>query len=144
MHRLKSYQVGYLKFVIVQHTSHNIFLGSFYTPECFDRRILDQNLGTMVGKIGAWMERCNKHECRKSNGVLHSRLLGLGSTIPLCEISSKIGPYTALSHCWGGHPSLPTTLETLDQRLQEVPWESLGRTYQDAIRLTRRLSINFL
>lgn len=92
------------------------------------------------------MASCSSyHKCRKANGILPSRVLSIGSpVIQLRDTSGEPGSYAALSHCWGNHPSLTTTIATLDLHKHEIKWELLGRTYQDAVVLTRSLGLDFL
>lgn len=52
--------------------------------------------------------------------------------------------YATLSHCWGGQEPLKTTSRTLSTHLQAIPWDSISKTFQEAIVVTRRLSIPFL
>ncbi|PSN70746.1 HET-domain-containing protein, partial [Corynespora cassiicola Philippines] len=56
------------------------------------------------------------------------------------------GLYICLSHCWGGHQPLRTTLEpdTLTQFRSKIDWEDLPRTFQDAVLYTRALGIGYL
>jgi hypothetical protein len=53
--------------------------------------------------------------------------------------------YVALSHCWGKVvPQCLTTKSTLQTRTHRIPWESLPRTFQEAITFTRGLQIRYL
>ncbi|KAH6673773.1 heterokaryon incompatibility protein-domain-containing protein, partial [Halenospora varia] len=53
--------------------------------------------------------------------------------------------YMCLSHCWGDsqYPSKTTNL-TLNQNKANITWDSLPRTFQDAIIVTRWLKIRYL
>lgn len=92
------------------------------------------------------MASCSSyHNCSEENGVLPSRVLSIGSSIiQLRETSGEAGSYAALSHCWGSYPSLTTTTGTLDLHKREIKWELLGKTYQEAVVLTRHLGLDFL
>lgn len=52
--------------------------------------------------------------------------------------------YVALSHCWGRHPLVTTTKNTLLSHKAGVVWNQLSKTFQDAIILTRALGIDFI
>ena len=52
--------------------------------------------------------------------------------------------YATLSHCWGSVNVIRTTKETLAQRMRGIDWESLPRTFQDAITIVRALQIWFI
>ena len=48
--------------------------------------------------------------------------------------------YLTLSHCWGEDLiPLVTTSANLEQHIQQIPWDSLTKTFQHAICATRRL-----
>lgn len=52
--------------------------------------------------------------------------------------------YIALSHCWGNQRIITTTLATLEDRKRNIPWESLSKTFQDAVFIARKLRIRFM
>jgi hypothetical protein len=49
-----------------------------------------------------------------------------------------------LSHCWGSVKFLTLTAETLEQLLAGLPLSSLPQTFQDAVKVSRRLGAQFL
>ena len=55
-------------------------------------------------------------------------------------------PWVALSHCWGpnGTVSLITTEETLPERIAGIEMESLPKSFQDAVTITRKLGFRYL
>jgi hypothetical protein len=68
-----------------------------------------------------------------------------GGNVRLVETSGlAIGKYAALSHCWGGHKSLQTTIVTLPQMKERIAWEELPATFQDAIKVATRINIAWL
>jgi hypothetical protein len=70
-----------------------------------------------------------------------------GSTqadIRLVETTGEIGRYNCLSYCWGQGMTLKTTQETLDLHKARIPWQSLPKTFQDAIEFTRRLGVRYI
>lgn len=56
------------------------------------------------------------------------------------------GNYCALSYCWGppGIQTMTTTQENLKQRLSAIPLSSMPKTHQDAVQITRQLSVRYL
>lgn len=59
--------------------------------------------------------------------------------------------YVALSHCWGNtqpcvtaHATSEDKLSTLDHRKSGIMWDTLPKTFQDAITLTSLLDISFI
>lgn len=58
--------------------------------------------------------------------------------------SSGKEDYVALSYCWGGDQPNKTTLATLQSHAQDMQWESLPRSIQDAVRVTLGLGFKWL
>jgi hypothetical protein len=54
------------------------------------------------------------------------------------------GQYAALSHCWGRQQQLTTTTQTLQTRLDGIPFEVLPKTFQDAVTVVRNLGMHYL
>ncbi|CZR69753.1 uncharacterized protein PAC_19653 [Phialocephala subalpina] len=52
--------------------------------------------------------------------------------------------YVALSHCWGSYIPVKTTPHTLVSHLIGIKVETLSKTFQDAIKITRKLGIRYL
>lgn len=85
--------------------------------------------------------------------VLPSRVIDVGPLsgsvgARLVKSNGNRGYYTALSYCWGGsqqadRPYLTTT-KTLEKHLSALPWDSLPKTLQDAILLTRAIGVQYL
>lgn len=44
-----------------------------------------------------------------------------------------------LNHCWGGMDTLKLTMATMASFLELIPWNSLPKTFQDAVMMTRCL-----
>lgn len=54
-------------------------------------------------------------------------------------------PYVALSYCWGDFkPACMTTAETLYQNMESIPWATVPRTFQDAVKFTLSIGIQYL
>ena len=73
--------------------------------------------------------------------------------VRIVENVSLPARYVALSHCWGKEPNLTlvtrdpqdgTSHITLTDAREGLPIDRLPRTYQDAVRAARRLSVQYL
>lgn len=54
-------------------------------------------------------------------------------------------PYVALSYCWGDFkPACMTTPGTLGQNMESIPWATVPRTFQDAVKFTLSIGIQYL
>jgi hypothetical protein len=103
-----------------------------------------------------WLDTCisNHPKCNTRTGTadfkLPTRLLELGTPTPghirlrKTSESDLKGPYMTLSHCWGSAKFLTLTAETLEQLLTGLPLSSLPQTFQDAVKVSRRLGAQFL
>ena len=58
--------------------------------------------------------------------------------------SGESARYVALSYCWGKDTPLSTTNSTLEDRKRSIAFESLPKTYQDAVIITRKLGVRYL
>ncbi|KAL1387616.1 heterokaryon incompatibility protein-domain-containing protein, partial [Phyllosticta capitalensis] len=72
-----------------------------------------------------------------------------GAPVRLIETSiGQRGRYICLSHCWGDpkyHPRpLETNYESLKRHREEIPWESLPKTFQDAVSFVRLLGESYI
>jgi len=73
------------------------------------------------------------------------RILNLTNGKVVLEEGIEPHRYACLSHCWGPSQSLIKTLTaTIDEFKQEIPWERLSRTFQDAADISRRLGIHYI
>jgi len=89
-------------------------------------------------------------ECQseQETGRYPSRLLRLDSDRKVRLVETKVNPpsapYAALSHCWGTEPTVRTLQENIDRFKDDVPFDILSRTFQDAIHTTLELGLNYL
>ncbi|PQE04516.1 heterokaryon incompatibility protein [Rutstroemia sp. NJR-2017a BVV2] len=115
----------------------------------------DTSSQAVVDWVQTHLGRCLEahSRCRiLEDHVLPTRLVSVKSFDDSPDIvlvdSSKVPPsskYIALSHCWGKYKmQCLTTASTYDQQLRRISWESLTRTFQDAVDFTRRLSIEYI
>lgn len=82
---------------------------------------------------------------------LPTRVLDLGedveaepAQIKLLEAPGQKERYISLSHSWGGQQPLTTTTATVNDRKAGIAYSQLPKTFQDAVRITRRLGIRYL
>ncbi|PKS05407.1 hypothetical protein jhhlp_008783 [Lomentospora prolificans] len=109
----------------------------------------------LTAQVKTWMSQCeeNHPNCRTSGrGLLPKRLVQIlpGSRpgnckVRLCESSpSRKAPYVCLSHCWGKHQIIVTTRDNLQLHQNEIRWNDLSTTFQQAIDFSCRLGIEFI
>lgn len=109
-----------------------------------------------------WFENCrqNHEDCKYAlDGTqidehlgpqLPTRVLDLGepsaTDVVLIETKGRRGNYCALSYCWGppGTQILTTTRQNLGERLSGISLDSMPKTFQDAVQVTRQLSVRYL
>jgi hypothetical protein len=108
----------------------------------------------------SWLEYCLKNHGPTCPGLLASeaplptRLLDVlpreGSEVRLID-TARSPPtdkrYLALSHCWGSYAPLHVIKlknAKLDLYLQDIPLETLPKTFNDAIRITRELGLRYI
>jgi hypothetical protein len=97
-----------------------------------------------------WIRRCSKeHErCTRymKQNILLARLIDIGiaadcSDVRLCS-TEHLGEYivyVALSHCWGEKRILELKDHNLADFQIQVPWLSLSKTFQDAVKMAKKL-----
>jgi len=115
--------------------------------------------------INNWLRKCERTHpnCRiggvgealadmgQDEGVkLPRRVVDLGDSadprIRLIDSSNIQGQYVALSHRWPVDPSkhFKTTKVSIDDHRQQIAFEDLPRTFQDAVTVTRNLGLRYL
>lgn len=64
----------------------------------------------------------------------------------LVQSDERYGPYVALSHCWGPPNKRPirSTKSNIHDFEKDIPWDTLPKTYQDAISIVRALHIPYI
>lgn len=101
-----------------------------------------------------WMVQCQtQHSCggRRDTGYMPPRLLYCGSQdIHLVEAETmrdrgRNQAYATLSHRWGQAPPVTVlTTENCQELLHKIRFESLSKTFQDAVLVTRKLGLDYL
>ncbi|KAF2742809.1 HET-domain-containing protein [Sporormia fimetaria CBS 119925] len=146
-----------------QHRNTAIMLTSFGFSVTQDSPLAGRYLGRRVpadpmhGEVyhglRSWLHRCiHEHGHRKSEDMaLPSRLLDVSyepnsthSQVRLIENTESDVIYTALSHCWGSTQRLKATSATLDSMKRGISFESLPKTFIDAVIVTRHLGVKYL
>lgn len=98
-----------------------------------------------------WIETCNQeHKCmpNASAAYIPTRVLDIrDDCVRLLETTHTriAATYACLSHCWGKGSELLCTTSSNRQAFQtHIFWNSLPRTFQDAISIARQLGLSFI
>jgi len=83
---------------------------------------------------------------------LPTRILDIGEDqgvdpTRICVVESSSGQtarYIALSHSWGGDKPIITERANLEDHIAGMPFSRFPKTFQDAVRITRKLGIRYL
>jgi Heterokaryon incompatibility protein (HET) len=113
---------------------------------------LDSASESCFQRIEEWIKNCveGHADCKQpTRTALPLRLIDVGvpdgsQEVKLVETRGHEGTYFTLSHCWGKVQPLRTTKATLHERIKGITWESLPKTFQDAISITRRLQMRYI
>ncbi|KFY18990.1 hypothetical protein V493_08208 [Pseudogymnoascus sp. VKM F-4281 (FW-2241)] len=121
-----------------------------------------------LSKINSWLDECGKDHYRchpdgdhvvEAGNPLPTRLIDTkafdvsgGVRLILTEgwveamVNNRRASYAALSHCWGKVTDyMPkTTMANLKHMREGIPWDSLPKTFQDAITIAREINIRYL
>ena len=98
-----------------------------------------------------WLKSCLEyhHDCsRYGETVLPRRLLFVGNGLQDIRLVMNdlpaSGQYTCLSHRWGANQPLKTTRDNIEAFRRTIEWQTMPKTFQDAIKLTQYLGIQYL
>ncbi|KXH53515.1 hypothetical protein CSIM01_12758 [Colletotrichum simmondsii] len=99
-----------------------------------------------------WLRQCvDHHDCGKARGSFYPRrLLDLRDDqvrlVETAKASNFQGPYVCLSHRWGDakFSRLTSTTENIHMHMGGIEWGDIPKTFQDAIVICRRLSVEYL
>jgi hypothetical protein len=105
--------------------------------------------------VREWLDECehdhsknSETQCRDfSSAPFPTRVLDLGAHDPIVKLingKDLLGPYVALSYCWGGEQPHALTLSNMNRYEQEISSAVLPQSIQDAIFTTRKLGLRFL
>ncbi|KAK3387814.1 heterokaryon incompatibility protein-domain-containing protein [Podospora didyma] len=101
--------------------------------------------------LRSWLDACDSgyRKCAMEGAKLPRRVLDvddqLGDVVYLRrDCSGEERRYVALSHCWGKSPLPQTTTLNIDQHTQGIRFDSLPKSYQDAVTVTRTIGVRYL
>ncbi|KAF4958728.1 hypothetical protein FSARC_10953 [Fusarium sarcochroum] len=111
--------------------------------------------GQHMAKITSlWLDRCETtHRCRPTaqQQWYPTRLLDVSGDTDVRLVESENaagtkleGPYATLSHCWGKHPFLVLTKESLPEFLDGISPDRLPLTFRELIQFVRMLKIRYV
>jgi len=110
-----------------------------------------QKIARWIQDCGETHPNCRDHPSQPAESemrCLPTRIVRVGSTNrnPHLHISEtqQNDRYVALSHCWGEIPQIRTLKANIEQYKEEIIVESLSKTFQDALYVTRRLGIDYI
>lgn len=121
----------------------------------------DEMLGDDTGSTQSWavaikwFEACGSHKrCKRPENYelnyLPRRVIDVGSEADsqlrlfVPSAPRKGEKYVTLSHCWGKENVSQLLSSNFSALLEEIPFESLSRTFQHAVIITRRLGVRYL
>src|SRR5436305_14453620 len=103
--------------------------------------------------IRQWQREClTKHRYCSIDGQAEASISRLPTRVVdvtykdprIVESQGESGLYVALSHCWGKSKIPVTDTPNLLERKKGIQFQSLPKTFQDAIVVTRRLGYQYL
>jgi hypothetical protein len=101
-----------------------------------------------VKRASLWLQDCaDNHElCKNASSSLPTRVISIEEpeSIKLYESNGEVEPYICLSHCWGKGEITKTETATLSTYKQNIPWQELPQTFQDAISFAFRLGYKYV
>jgi hypothetical protein len=124
------------------------FLAIGFTPDVPRKSGTDEGLH----RAKAWLDNClmNHPNCSSSgNGnvpPLPKRVLDVSNgQVRLVEQSTR-ARYAALSYCWGppAQRRLTTTRQNIETHKSDIEWQTLSKTHQDAVAVTRKMGLQYL
>ena len=121
---------------------------SIRTPEA-------PTLASTLPRLQRWLAECvNTHKCCASTeeALLPTRVIDVGSEHiePKLYVSQpqERAAYCALTHCWGPNnssaPRFVTTRDNIEQHYIQIAFESLPKTFREAVEVVRALGIRYL
>ena len=113
-------------------------------------RLVPQNVDLRLCR--QWLDDCVRDHATCPDLVkqpLPTRILDVSpkdgtQNCKLVSSEGDTGHYIALSHCWGGRTPAVTTTHNLNDRFNEIAWNALPKTFQDAVHVVRFLGFRYL
>jgi len=122
-----------------------------------EKRTLSQTASQESFAIAArWINECvAEHDCsthlslKEQANMYPSRLIDVNafadsSDVQLVDNDGGSKCYVTLSYCWGKSRTFTTTSRSLRLRKTRIHFESLPRTFMDAVRIVRKLEVRYL
>lgn len=122
-----------------------------------EKRALSQTQSQDSFKTASrWIDECvSDHDCsthlslREQENMFPSRLIDVNAfkdskDMQLIDNDGSCNRYITLSYCWGRSRTFTTTSRSLRLRKARIHFETLPRTFVDAVRIARELKVRFL
>lgn len=114
-------------------------------PETFQSSCQDDYLALAKD----WLDECRQQHPQCASGYvpnLPRRVIDVsdGQLLLATPKTGTAGYWVALSHCWGTEYTLKTTTDNLELHKRAIGWDSLPKTFKDAILVTRALQVRYL
>ncbi|KAK2615791.1 hypothetical protein N8I77_002518 [Diaporthe amygdali] len=132
----------------VQSVALNV--GDFFGSLAVRRDIEELPSGQpSVDQIITWNHRCREShpKCQRETPLLPTRVIEVSTEDGHCRLYESHGEradYTALSHCWGKITILRTLKSNIEAHTNCIKLETLPKTFQDAIKITRIIGVRYL
>lgn len=96
-----------------------------------------------------WLDKCCKehYNCFVPQERLPTRLVCVDNNTIRLVISETLQTaplYATLSYCWGHEPFIKLSRDNLASFLEDIPWDALPPTFQDAIQAVRQLGLQYI
>ncbi|TGJ86908.1 hypothetical protein E0Z10_g1915 [Xylaria hypoxylon] len=94
-----------------------------------------------------WIKVCDEnHTCYSNDDpVLPSRVVSVADDcVRVIDAKDMRGRYMTLSHRWGANETFKLTRSNMNLMMDFISWESIPKTYQESIQVTRLLGIEYI
>ncbi|KAJ1325309.1 HET domain-containing protein [Microdochium nivale] len=113
---------------------------------CHPVRRTDEDAATE--QLKSWLATCDTvHGCVPAQGArAPTRLIKVSENqVRLTQTTGELMRYTTLSHRWASDERFTLTRDTASAWMDsDIPWDTIPKTYRDAIEVTRRLGIGYI
>ncbi|RSL91599.1 hypothetical protein CEP51_000221 [Fusarium floridanum] len=116
--------------------------------------VISSDRQALAAQAKEWIDNCERNhpDCRRTQTSLPKRVVRIvpGPEPGACSVRlyepdpDTQGEYACLSHCWGKHQIITTTRSNFSQHQDEIQWNDLSTTFQDAIEFCLRLGLEFI
>ena len=107
-----------------------------------------------LGIVSRWTQECESEHpvCRhRRSETLESspaRVVDIdhedSDAVRLVDYNLSLGPYTAISYCWGKKPFLITTKNNFQRHKHSIRFSELPKTFRDAVEITRSIGVRYI